>query len=410
MSTTATTPGHRRTNRRVLSVSIVAALVLAGCGSSGGDAKEAKPTGSKATTTTEANTTTAPQTASTSKVEDAAGSSDGLPTDEADAPSGDWIAVRFLVGMEPEPKDFNKGSGEARLYDIEPDCSSGDACSLEMTGGAEGGGFELPDTEPISGEPITLEPDGEEWTDTYTYPDDVGCTDALDGAYLSSTEERTMKPVHAEDGTLTGMVGTVLFTDTLTDEGRAAGCPASAEATYAYVVVAAPNDGLDDIDQYRVDGNFRQTLEVTDATNQTNPQFQKGGFSTTLADFDAQMTGTCGDGECSVELAQLNGDGDTRQTELLSEDGRSLVGTYEEDGGCADDKTGDVIFESGAYTSTGAYQDLTPIWIEDGEVKAFVGKYYRTAEPTELGQTNPNCSKAQTIEAWAYLVDTDVLG
>jgi len=410
MPTIATTPGRRR-NRRVLAIGIVAALVLAGCGSSSGDdAKDVKTTEAKATTTTEAKATTT-EPSKDDEDEPADGeATDGLPTDEADAPSGDWISVRFLVAQDPEPDGFNPGSAEARVYDIESDCSESDGCSLRLAGGGEDGGFELPGTEPISGDDIVLEPNDGEWTGFYVYPDDIGCTEELDGPYIESTENRTMKPVYDEDGNMTGLVGTVLFTDTLTDEGREAGCPASTEGSYSYVVVAAPNDGIQDIDQYDVDGMFRQTLEVTAAENQIDAQFQKGGISTTLPDYDAQMAGSCEDGECSVEFAQLNGDGDTRRTELLSEDGRSLLGTYEEDGGCTDDNTGDLIFESGAYKSTGAYEDLTPVWIENGEVKAFVGKYYRSAEPTELGKTDPSCSKTQTIEAWAYLVDTDIFG
>jgi hypothetical protein len=111
-----------------------------------------------------------------------------------------------------------------------------------------------------------------------------------------------------------------------------------------------------------------------------------------------------------VEFAQLNGQNDTRRTELVSKDGRSLTGTYDEDGGCAD-ADGKVVLDEGAYDATGAYEDLTPIWVDDGEVKAFVGKYYRVAEPTAAGKAaDPSCTKTETIEAWVYLVDTDVLG
>ena len=406
MTTIATTPRRRRTNRRTLATGVVAALVLAGCGSSGGDdAEVAKPADAPTTTEVERTTTTATDASNDEEAEPA----DGLPTDEADAPSGDWISVRFLVATEPEPEDFNKGSSEARLWEIESDCSGGGACSLEITGGAEGGGFEMPDTEPIEGDPISLEADGDEWTGTYTYPDDVGCTEELDGPYIESTEQRTLGPVHDQDGNLTGLVGTVVFTDALTEEGRAAGCPASSEVTYAYALVAAPEEGLESIDEYSVEGTFRQTLEVTSATNQSNEMFQEGGISTTCPKYDADLSGLCEDGECSVSFAQLNGNDLVRRAELTSEDGRTLDGTYEDEGSCSD-ADGNVVFDSGAYDATGSFEGLTPIWVEGGEVKAFVGKYHRSVEPTALGMTDPSCSEPESFEAWVYLVDTDSLG
>lgn len=411
MPATATpTRSRRRPGRRAAAVGLFAALVLAGCGSSSGsdgaaddDAKATTTAAAKAektTTTTEAD----------DEADDASSSDEGLPTTEADAPSGDWISVRFNVAVEPEPKDYNPGSAEARLYAIEPDCSGSGPCDLVVSGGGEGGSFGMPDTPEIGGEPVTLEAEGSEWTDSYEYPDDVGCTAELDGPYLHTTEERSLEPVRNDDGEITGLVGTLLMTDTLTDEGRAAGCPASSEATYAYAVVVAPNDGIRGIDEYSVNGTFRQTVEVTASEGQINPQFQEGGLSTTLPDHDIDLAGSCADGECSVEFAQVNGDGDTRRTELVSEDGRGLLGTYDEEGGCSDDDTGEIVFDSGAYSSTGAYEDLTPIWIEDGQVKAFVGRYYHVAEPTELGKTDPSCSTKQAMEGWAYLVDTSVLG
>ncbi|MGN6694760.1 MAG: hypothetical protein ACTHN0_11355 [Aquihabitans sp.] len=404
MSTTTT---HSRSGRAV-AAAVLAALVLAGCGSSSGSdgAKKAEP---KATTTstTEAKADDVEKT-TTTEADDS--TDEGLPTDEADAPSGAWISVRFNVATQPEPEEFNPGSAEARLYDIEPDCNGDDPCSLTFKGGAEGGGFQMPDTAEIGGDNITLEPKGDSWTDSYEYPDDIGCTAELDGPYLHTTEERELEPVYGADGELTGLVGTLIMTDSLTSEGRSAGCPASSEATYAYAVVAAPNDGIRDIDEYSVNGTFRETIEVTDEVGQVNPLYKKGGISTTLPKYDVDLAGTCADGECSVEFAQVNGDGDTRRAELTSENGRSLNGTFDETGGCSDDDTGDMIFDTGAYDSTGTYEDLTPIWVEDGEVKAFVGRYSHTSNPTELGMTNPSCSTIQTLDSWVYRVDTDSLG
>jgi hypothetical protein len=403
---TIATPGRRRPDRRALAVAAFAALVLAGCGSSGGsDAKEA-PAKPKATTTTAAEKVT---TTTEAEKDDQSDVPEGLPTDEADAPEGDWISVRFLVATEPEPEGFNKGSAEARLWNVEPDCPGDDEpCSLDISGGGDGGSFSLPGTEPIEGESITLEPDGDEWSDTYEYPDDVGCTDELDGPYIHTVEERTMQPVYDEDGALTGAVGTVLFTDSLTQEGRDAGCPASSEATHAYALVAAPNDGIGEIDQYTVDGTFKQTLEVTAAENQTLPRFQEGGLSTTLQGYDPVLEGSCEDGECSVEFTAVAGDGDVRRDELTSDDGQVLQGGYESLGSCFDDDGKKVAAD--AYETSGTYEDLTPIWVENGEVKAFVGKYTQVAEPTAEAKSNPDCSKTETLEAWVYLVDADVLG
>jgi hypothetical protein len=409
----ATTDGTtRRTRRSVAAVVLLASLALAGCGSSSGS-DGAKPA---ATSTTAAKpgkpdkADEAKDAASTTTTEADDADTGGLPTDEADAPSGDWISVRFNVAVEPEPKDFNPGSAEARLYDVTPDCSGSGPCSLEFGPGGADGSYGMPDTQAIGGDPVTLEPDGDQWTDTYEYPDDVGCTAELDGPYLHTSEERTLEPVLGDDGKIAGLVGTLFLTDSLTAEGRAAGCPASAEATYAYAVVAAPNEGIRDIDQYDVDGTFRQTLEVTASQGYADPQFQVGGLSTTLPDYDVDLAGSCADGACSVEFAQVNGDGDTRRTELVSEDGRGLLGTYDEESGCRNDDTGDIVFDSGAYSSSGAYEDLTPVWIEDGQVKAFVGRYTHVAEPTALGKTDPSCSAEQSVEGWVYLVDTDSLG
>jgi hypothetical protein len=187
---TIATRGGRRFYRRALATVALAALVLAGCGSSGGSDAKDEPAKPKATTTTDA-----PKKTTTTEADDEEEPADagGLPTDEADAPEGDWIAVRFLVATEPEPEGFNKGSAAARLYSVEPDCPGDDEpCSLEMAAGGEDGSFAMPGTEPIEGEPITLEPGDGEWTDSYEYPDDIGCTDDLDGPYIHTVEERTM--------------------------------------------------------------------------------------------------------------------------------------------------------------------------------------------------------------------------
>lgn len=405
MPTIAATSWPNRRPRRLLAASgVVAALVLAGCGAGSGS-DGAEEGGAKATTTTAAKdgstTTTAP--------DDEAPDAEGLPTEEADAPSGDWISVRFNVAVEPEPDDFNQGSAEARLYAIEPDCSGSGPCALTFSGGGEGGNFGMPGTPDLGGEPVTLEPDGDAWTDEYDYPEAIGCTAELDGPYLDTHEERSLEPVYGDDGEIDGLVGTILYTDTLTAEGKAAGCPNEDAVTYAYAVVVAPNDGIRDVREYEVDGTFRQTLEVTDAEGQVNPLYQDEGISTTLPDHDIDLAGSCTDGECSVELTQVNGDDQTRTVDLTSADGRGLSGTYEEQSGCSDDETGETVFDSGAYDATGGWEDLTPIWIEDGQVKALVGRYSHVSTPTDLGKTDPSCSTEQSLEGWVYLIDTGAL-
>jgi hypothetical protein len=355
------------------------------------------------TTTTEA---AEPEEATTTtEVEPA--EAGGLPTTEADAPSGAWISVRFLAGQNPEPDGFEPGSAEARVYDIEPDCD-GESCDLTLNPGGDDGAYTLPDVPPVAGEPIELEANGDVWTEEYTYPDAIGCTDELDGPYLATTETREIEPVWNDEGEIIGMTGTVLYDDTLTAEGREAGCPASAEARYGYVMVAAPNDGIRDLEGYEVDGTFRQTLEVTASEGYSDPMFQVGGVSTNLPDFDIDLSGSCGGGTCDVAFSQLNGDRAIREADLTSTDGLSLDGTFLERGGCNDDDTGERIFESGAYASAGAYADLFPVWVEDGEVIAFVGQFAHLAEPTELGMTDPSCNYVQSLEGWVYLVDVSI--
>lgn len=382
---------------------LVASVVLAACGAGGSDEGADDK---KETTTTEAaaeTTTTAAEDEAT-EPEEAPG---GLPTDEADAPSGDWISVRFNVAIEPpqEGVEFNPGSGEARLYDIEPDCDD-DGCALEVSGGGEDGGFGMPGTQPIEGPPVEFEPGDGEWVVEESL-EPFGCTEELDGPYVDTTETRTLEPVYGDDGELTGMVGTMLITDALNDEGREAGCPESVSATYAYVVVAAPYEGIEATDGYEVDGTFRQTLEITESEGYTQELLQVGAISTSLPDYDVDLSGECSAEECDVVYTANNGDGERRTMTMTSQDGIVLEGAFEETSSCFDPATDETVIESGAYDAVGEYESLVPIWIEDGEVKAWVGEYTYTSTPTELGQTEEACSTPESLRAWAYLVDVD---
>ncbi|MEZ5180315.1 MAG: hypothetical protein R2702_00285 [Acidimicrobiales bacterium] len=392
--------------RWLIAVAAIGALaLLAGCGG-GSDAADTTTTAAKATTTTEAEATTSTTEAAREEVAEPVTS--GLPTDEDVAPSGDWIGLRFLAAQDPSPSNFQPGSADARVYSITPDCSGGEACTLVLEGGGDGGSFALPNVAPITGDPIVLEPDGDSWTYELTYPDAVGCTDDLDGPYLETTETRDLEPVYDEEGTVTGLVGTTVFVDTLNEAGRNAGCPASVEGTYGYATVVAPSSGIADLREYEVDGEFRQTLEVTSSEGYSDASYQVGGINTTLPGHDVTLEGSCADGDCSVDFSQVSGDDSLRQTTLESDDGLSLAGIFDDTGGCNDDDTGERLFDDGAYTSAGSYEDLIPVWVEDGEVKAFVGRYFHLSKPTELGKTEPSCSYEQRVGGWAYLVDTSI--
>ena len=221
--TPTTTPA-----RALLALAVGSTLLLAACGGSSSDGAKATTTTAPATTTTKApKAPKAPKaTTTTTEADDAP----ALPTDEDAAPSGDWIGVRFLAGQDPEPKDFQPGYAEARLYSITPDCSSSAGCTLKPAGGGDDGSFAMPDVEPLTGDPLVLTPSGDEWTSVEHDPAGA-CSDSLDGEYLATTETRKLSPVYDADGKVTGIVGTTVYEDTLTDEGRAAGCPASAEGT-----------------------------------------------------------------------------------------------------------------------------------------------------------------------------------
>lgn len=398
-----------RTLARAAATAVPLLLLLAACGGGGSDAEGTTTTAAKATTTTaakeaedEATTTTE---ATEVEVSDEA-PTEGLPTDEDVAPSGSWIGVRFLAASDPEPDDFAPGYAEARLYDITPDCDD-DGCTLELAGGGEDGSFAMPDVERLPGEPLVLTPDGDSWTfEEVSEP--YGCTDELDGPYLTQTETRDLEPVWDDEGVVTGLVGTTLYEYELTAEGRDAGCPASVEGADGYATVVAPNDGIMDLEEYEVDGTYRQTIEVTASTGYTDESYLPGGANVTLEGHDVELSGGCSDGECEVDLSQINGQDAERETTLYSEDGLALVGAYDEVNGCRSDDDGSMVFETGAYEATGAYEDLIPVWVEDGQVIAFVGRFTYVATPTELGETDPSCDYEQTEQGWAYLVDTSI--
>lgn len=395
-----------KTRSRVGAV-LVASLVLAACSSGGSDEGADEK---KETTTTEAaevTTTTAADDEADEEASEEGSTPDGLPTDEADAPSGEWISVRFNVAIEPpqEGEEFNPGSAEARLYNIEPDCDD-DGCTLELSGGGEDGSFSMPGTEPIEGPAVEFEPEGDEWVKEEEL-EPFGCTEELDGPYVDTTETRTFEPVYDDDGELTGLVGTLLITDTVNAAGEEAGCPGSINATYAYAVVAAPYDGIEATDGFEVDGTFRQTLEITESEGFTNELLQVGAISTTLPDYDIDLAGACSAAECDVVYSAINGDGDRRSMTMTSDDGIVLQGQFEESNGCTNPDTGEVVFEAGAYDSVGEYETLVPVWIEDGEVKAWVGEYTFAGTPTELGESDPSCSTPESLRGWVYLVDVD---
>ncbi|HEX2575530.1 MAG TPA: hypothetical protein VHK88_04225, partial [Aquihabitans sp.] len=132
-----------------------------------------------------------------------AGGAEGMPTDEDDAPSGDWIMIRWQTGMDPEDEGFTTGQAEVRLYSIEPSCDD-DGCDLSLAGGGEGGSFTLPDLEPVTGDPLVLTAGEDSWTDDADEPP-VGCTDELDGPYVDTAVERELTPIRDDDGTIVAL-------------------------------------------------------------------------------------------------------------------------------------------------------------------------------------------------------------
>jgi len=373
---------------------LVAGVLIAGCTSSGSDGPHPKST-----------TTTAP--AGTTTTEAGGGSSEtGLPSKRSDAPSGDWISVRFNISMEPEASGFSPGQADARLYDIVPDCS-GDGCTLTVKPGGDDGSFGMPGTQPTASDPIVFEPDGEEWTASSKDSEAYGCTDELDGPYIESEESRTFKPVYDDEGAITGLVGTYVVTDRLTDEGRDAGCPADAAATWSYAVVASPSGGIRATDGWSVDGTFRQTREITESENYTSDMLQVGAQSMTNPENDIDLSGDCGADACTIALSQALGNGNQREMALTADDGLTLTGSADEVDGCTDGTTGSTILEDGAYDVVSTYESLVPVWIEDGKAKVLVGEYVSDSNPTELAKAHEECAQSEHLRAWVYLVDVD---
>lgn len=209
---------------------------------------------------------------------------EGMPVALADAPSGDWSLVRWQTGQEPEPEGFVAGQAEVRLYDLEPTCDD-DGCDLTFHPGGEDDNFTLPDLMPVTGEPVALEAGAEAWTSSEP-EEPYGCTAELDGPYLDTQTERAVAPVRDVGGDIVAMVGPVTFTDTVNDEGRAAGCPASSAGTYEYEAVMVDSDVLRTVPTFDVDGQFRQTLEVIDSEGYTEDRLKAVGISVGLPEND----------------------------------------------------------------------------------------------------------------------------
>lgn len=415
--TSANAPVRQRVSRALVLASL---LALAACGSSGGgatgsDIAEPTTTASDATGEKGATTTTTSTTTTTTEVgpveakptTKTGGSGEGMPVGVDDAPSGDWIMVRWQTGQDPEPEGFVAGQAEVRLYDIEPTCDD-EGCDLTLKPGGEENSYALPDLAPLTGEPIEIQAGGEAWTSSEA-EQPYGCTAELDGPYVESQSDRALAPVRDSDGAIIAMVGPATFTDTVNDAGRAAGCPTSSKATYEYESVMVDTDVLREAPTFDVVADFRQTLEVVESAGYTEERLKAGGLNVGQPDFDHTLEGSCDEGECSVDLSVPTGKTTQRDLELTATDGRTLAAEFDDEAGCYDPATGDIVFEDGAYSDVGGYTDLVPIWVVDGEAQIFLGRYQSTGTPTELGKTDPACSTPEALEGWVTWIDTDLI-
>ncbi len=417
MSHTSTSSPSPIRIRRVRALLAVSLLALAACGTSGGSEPAAAPTTTepKAAETT---TTTEPkgrETTTTTAAEDPEDEPDngrgaaaaGMPVDEDDAPSGGWIMVRWQTSQDPEPEGFTAGQADVRLYDIEPNCD-GSSCDLAFAPGGQDGSFALPGLEPLTGADLEAQAGEEAWTSIET-EEPYGCTAELDGPYVDSVAERALAPVRDPDGAIIALVGPTSFTDTVNEAGLEAGCPLTAEGTFEYQSVMVDSSALEGAPTFDVDTTFRQTLEVIASEGYTQPQLMAGGINVGQPDFDLTIDGTCDGGDCAVELTIPTGGTTVRDLELATADDDTLSAEFEDQPGCLDAATGEGVFDEGAYDDVGAYTDLVPIWVVDGEAQIFVGRYQSSATPTALGLTEPACSTAESLEGWVTWIDTGLI-
>ncbi|MCU1497382.1 MAG: hypothetical protein JWM47_1335 [Acidimicrobiales bacterium] len=403
MPATFTSPSPRRTSRSLVLASLLA-LAACGGGSDGADATTttAKAKAKAVTTTTEAK-------GAADDPEPLAGEvgANDMPTDEDDAPSGDWVGVRWLLSQDPEPEGFRPGQADVRLYTVEPDCGS-DGCELTLSAGGDDDSFALPDLEPLTGPPIALEAGKEAWT-AVEAEEPYGCSDELTGDYVDSESLRALAPVRDEEGDIVALLGTVTFTDEVNAAGEAAGCPDTAGTVDEYGTVMVPVDKMADAPTFEVDGTFRQSLEAAESSGYTEPQFQKGAISVTLEGHDLKVEGSCDQGDCSVAVTQAISDEKSRKYELEGSEDEGLSGAFSDTGGCYDPETGDEVFDDGAYDETGGVTQMVPLLVVDGEPQIFLGRMKVDSEPTALGKTEPACSTPQSIEGWVTWVAMDLL-
>ncbi|MBA3282320.1 MAG: hypothetical protein H0U29_08840 [Acidimicrobiia bacterium] len=330
-----------------------------------------------------------------------------MPVAIDEAPSGDWILVRWQTGQDPEPEGFVAGQAEVRLYDLEPTCND-DGCDLTFHPGGEEDNFALPDLMPLTGEPVAFEAGAEAWTSSEP-EESFGCTAELDGPYLDSQAERALAPVRDDEGEIVAMVGPVTFTDTVNDAGKAAGCPAASAITYEYESILVDSDVLRQGPTFDVNGQFRQTLEVIDSEGYTEDRLKAGGISVGLPENDLVVDGACEEGDCSVDLTVATGKTSEHQMELTSTDGETLAADFTYESGCYDPATGDDVLDEGAYTAEGELTDLLPIMVVEGEAQIFLGRYQVTSTPTDLGQAEAACSAPEAVSGWVTWIDTDLI-
>jgi len=408
-STSFHAPERRRRTRAAGGALLASMLLLAACGGSGGGGSD----GAKATTTVAAAPSTTAkakevvdETTTTTEAEPA--DANAMPTEEDDAPSSDWVMVRYKVSEDPPGDEFAPGLSDVRLYTIEPSCD-GDTCDLALSGSGEGGTFNLPDLTEIGGDPLELAGGDEAWTQEEDV-EPYGCSADLEGPYIDSHESRAFAPVRDGDGEIVALVGQATFVDSLNAAGKDAGCNiAEGEFSYTYDMVMVPETQLEGDLTFDVNGDFVQSLEVASSKGyEDEERFLAGGQSVTLPKFAFAVDGSCDAGDCQVDVSMPLPQ-KTQETEMTASDDGVLSVDQSTTSGCYDPKTGKDVFADGAYDGTGGVTEMLPIWVVDGEAQIFLGRYEHTAIPTELGKTHPACSTEQHIEGWVTWVSTDLI-
>ncbi len=397
---------HRRRSRRVGGALLTSLLLLAACGSGGSDAGPTT-TAAPSTTVKAAEAEDGPDESTTTEAEpEDASDRNAMPVDEDDAPSGSWVMVRYQTAQEPTAAEFVPGITDVRLYTIDATCDD-EGCDLALAGDGEDGAFNLPGLEEITGEPVLMEAGAEAWVGEEDL-EPYGCTDELDGPYVSSHDTRAFSPVRDDGGEIIALVGQVEWATQITAAGEAAGCDME-DTVDRYQTVMVPEEQLDSSLDFEVDGEFVQALNVTDSREYADAMFQLDGQSVTLPKYAYTVEGSCEDDECDVSVSIPLPPRKTIETEMTANEDGTLVVDQTSTAGCSDPDTQEIVFADGAYDITGGITTMVPLLVVDGQASIFLGRLERTSTPTEQGLTHPACSTEQYLEGWAVWIDEELL-